>query len=100
MNLVDKYGCVFTERSWQYVFDYLEDIISKYKVAMEKRKQYQSLLDIGGHSLKWTQKLNSQIAEQENIMSEMMLAGIEVWSLSRSSQVYDVFQNNFHTSRS
>jgi RHS repeat-associated protein len=93
VNLVDPDGCVFTERSWQYVLDYLENIISNYKVAEEKRKQYQSLLDIGGHSLKWTQKLNSQIAEQENIMSEMMLAGIEVWSLSRSSQVYDVFQD-------
>ena len=26
-------------------------------------------------------------------MSEMIMAGIEVWSLSKSSQLYDVFQD-------
>ncbi len=93
VNLVDKDGCVFTDRSWQYISNYIEDIVDRYNKAEQKRKQYQSQLDMGGLSLKQTQRLNSRIAEQINIMSEMIMAGIEVWSLSKSSQLYDVFQD-------
>ena len=90
VNLVDKDGTIFTERSSLFVERYLNEINTVFLEAFEKKMAYQKEFSKEGLSKFRIRNLNKRIEKQDGIMSEMLAAGLEMMLLSKSSQTYDI----------
>ena len=90
VNLVDKDGTIFTDRSSLFVERYLNEINTVFLEAFKKKMAYQMELNKEGLSKFRIRNLNKRIEKQDDIMSEMLAAGLEMMLLSKSSQTYDI----------
>ena len=93
LNLIDSDGCSFTERSNQYITNYMESIDAAFWKSYNKILEYEAGLKNSHLSKGRIRLLNNRINKQSEIMTEMMEASIELWALRKSTQVYDIFED-------
>ena len=87
VNLVDKDGTIFTDRSSLFVERYLNEINTVFLEAFKKKMAYQMELNKEGLSKFRIRNLNKRIEKQDDIMSEMLAAGLEMMLLLNDTSV-------------